>query len=82
VAVALLQRDLVLIAVAYNALWWYAVRGGRLLDEDADREAVRTISRRYHVWPIGNAISFGLAFINAWPAWQCTECLPPSSFCR
>src|SRR6266850_3656217 len=39
VAVALYSATFVLIAVAYNALWWYAVRGGRLLDENADREA-------------------------------------------
>jgi len=31
-----------------------------------DREAVRTISRRYMFGPIAYAISFGLAFINAW----------------
>jgi uncharacterized membrane protein len=66
VAVALYSATFVLIAVAYNALWWYAVRGGRLLDENADREAVGTISRRYMFGPIAYAISFGLAFINAW----------------
>jgi TMEM175 potassium channel family protein len=66
VAVALYSATFVLIAVAYNALWWYAVRGGRLLHENADREAVRNISRRYMMGPIAYAISFGLAFINAW----------------
>lgn len=66
VAVALYSATFVLIALAYNALWWYAVRGGRLLDEKADREAVQTISSRYLLGPIAYAISFGLAFINAW----------------
>ena len=66
VAVALYSATFVLIAVAYNALWWYAVRGGRLLHENADREAVRNISRRYLLGPIAYGISFGLAFINAW----------------
>jgi uncharacterized membrane protein len=66
VAVALYSATFVLIAVAYNALWWYAVRGGRLLYENADREAVRNISRRYMLGPIAYAGSFGLAFVNAW----------------
>jgi TMEM175 potassium channel family protein len=65
-AVALYSATFVLIAVAYNALWWYAVRGGRLLHENADRRAVRNISRRYMFGPIAYSISFGLAFINAW----------------
>jgi uncharacterized membrane protein len=65
-AVALYSATFVLIALAYNALWWYAARGGRLLHEDADREAVRNISRRYLFGPIAYAISFGLAFLNAW----------------
>jgi uncharacterized membrane protein len=66
VAVALYSATFVLIAVAYNALWWYAVRWGGLLDKNADQEAVRTISRRYMLGPVAYAISFGLAFINAW----------------
>lgn len=66
VAVALYSATFVLIAVAYNTLWWYAVRGGRLLHEKADQEAVRNISRRYMMGPIAYAISFALAFINVW----------------
>jgi uncharacterized membrane protein len=66
VAVALYSASFVLIAVAYNALWWYAVRWGRLLEEKADREAVRTISRRYLIGPIAYAVSFALAFVNTW----------------
>jgi uncharacterized membrane protein len=66
IAVALYSASFVLIALAYNALWWYAVRGGRLLEQDADREAVRTISRRYMMGPIAYTVSFGFAFINTW----------------
>jgi uncharacterized membrane protein len=65
-AVALYSATFVLIALAYNGLWWYAVRNGRLLEENADREAVQTISRRYLMGPIAYAISFALAFINPW----------------
>ena len=46
VAVALYSAAFVLIALAYDAVWWYAVRGGRLLDRNADREAVQTISKQ------------------------------------
>jgi uncharacterized membrane protein len=66
VAVALYSASFVLIALAYNALWWYAVWGGRLLEQDADREAVRNISRRYMMGPTAYTVSFGLAFINTW----------------
>jgi uncharacterized membrane protein len=66
VAVATYGASFVLIALAYNAVWWYAIRKGRLLDPNADREAVRTISRRYLIGPIAYGVSFALAFINVW----------------
>lgn len=65
-AVAAYSATLVVIALAYNALWWYAVAGDRLLGPDADRAAVRTISRRYAAGPISYGISFALAFVNVW----------------
>jgi TMEM175 potassium channel family protein len=65
-AVAAYSATLVVIAVAYNVLWWYAVSGERLLDPAADRDAVGTITQRYHLGPLAYAISFGLAFVNAW----------------
>jgi uncharacterized membrane protein len=66
VAVAAYSASFVLIALAYNAVWWYAVRNGRLLEPDADREAVQTISRRYLIGPTAYLASFLLAFINVW----------------
>jgi uncharacterized membrane protein len=66
VAVAGYSASFVCIAMAYNAVWWYAAQNGRLLDSKADREAVRTISRRYLIGPLAYAISFLLAFINPW----------------
>lgn len=36
------------------------------MEPDADRDAVRTISRRYLVGPTVYLISFGLAFVNLW----------------
>jgi len=52
IAVAGYSATLVMIALAYNAVWWYAVGRERLLDPNADRGAVRTISRRYLAGPI------------------------------
>lgn len=66
VAVAAYSASFILIAVAYNAVWWYAVRKGRLLEPDADRSAVRTISRRYLIGPTAYMVSFVLAFVNVW----------------
>jgi uncharacterized membrane protein len=66
VAVALYSASFVLIALAYNALWWYAVRNKRLLEPDADQDAVRTISRRYLIGPAAYLVSFALAFVNVW----------------
>jgi uncharacterized membrane protein len=66
VAVAGYSATLVVIALAYNAVWWYAVAGDRLLGADADRDAVRTISRRYLAGPLSYGVSFGLAFVNVW----------------
>jgi uncharacterized membrane protein len=66
IAVAAYSATLVVIALAYNAVWWYAIAGRRLLDARADPVAVRTISRRYALGPISYTISFALAFINVW----------------
>lgn len=66
IAVAFYSATLVLIAIAYNAVWWYAVAGRRLLGPAADPVAVRTISRRYALGPLAYLVSFGLAFVNVW----------------
>jgi uncharacterized membrane protein len=66
VAVAGYSATFVIIALAYNALWWYAVRGGRLLAPTADMSSVRTISRRYLIGPTAYFLSFLLAFVNPW----------------
>jgi hypothetical protein len=54
------------VRLTYNVLWWYAVSGERLLEPEADLDAVRTISHRYRLGPLAYAISFGLAFVNVW----------------
>ena len=65
-AVAFYCATMVVIALLFNALWRYAVSGERLLGPNADRVAMRTISRRYAVGPVAYAVSFALAFVNVW----------------
>jgi uncharacterized membrane protein len=42
---------LTLTAVMFNAVWFYAVRGGRLLRADADERTVRGISKTFVLGP-------------------------------
>lgn len=65
-AVAAYSGTLVCIALAYNALWWYAIWDDRLLEPSVNRRAVDTITRRYRLGPISYGVSFGLAFVNVW----------------
>jgi uncharacterized membrane protein len=65
-AVAYYSATFVLTAIAYNALWWYAAWGRRLLAHDADPVAVRTIGRRYALGPASYGVSLALAFVNVW----------------
>lgn len=66
VATAFYSAVLFVIALGFNAVWRYAVSGNRLLDPEADREAVNTISRRYLIGPTAYGVAFGLAFVNVW----------------
>jgi TMEM175 potassium channel family protein len=65
-AVAFYSATLFVIALAYNAVWRYAVASGRLLGPEADPGGMRTISRRYLVGPLGYGLSFVLAFVSPW----------------
>lgn len=53
-----------IIAIFFNILWWWASYKNRLLDKNADRQLVRTISQRYALGPFLYLLAFGLAFIN------------------
>jgi len=50
-ATVLYGITLTLTAVVFNIVWFYAVRGGRLLREDADPRVVRGISRTFVFGP-------------------------------
>ena len=63
-AVASYSATLVVIALAYNAVWWSAAINRRLLKPGCDADAVRTISRRYMVGPAAYGVSLALAFVS------------------
>ena len=66
IAVAGYSATLFVIALAYNAVWWYAMLHPALVGPHADREGMRTITRRYAMGPISYGVTVGLAFVNVW----------------
>jgi uncharacterized membrane protein len=63
-AVAFYSATMVGIALAFNLIWWYGVRDGRLLTAGTNHEGIRTISRRYRLGPLCYLATFGLAFVS------------------
>jgi uncharacterized membrane protein len=53
----------VLIAVFFNAIWWYAASRGRLLAETASSGA-QAVSRRYVFGPLLYLVAVGVAFLS------------------
>ncbi|MCB9357448.1 MAG: DUF1211 domain-containing protein [Calditrichaeota bacterium] len=56
---------MVLLALAYNALWRYATHKGRLLPDNIDMEEVDKITRSYSLGPISYLLAFIATFWNA-----------------
>jgi uncharacterized membrane protein len=54
-----------LMAITYNRMWAYAVHGGRLLDAEADRHLVASISRSYSFGPPLYLAALVVAFLSA-----------------
>jgi len=54
------------IALAYNALWYWARRGGRLLEPDVSPQTLRAVTRQYAVAPVVYIAALGLALVNVW----------------
>jgi uncharacterized membrane protein len=52
------------MATIYNAMWFYAARGDRLLDPDADQHLVHTISRQFRFGPLLYVIAVLAAFVR------------------
>jgi uncharacterized membrane protein len=53
-------------AVAFNAMWWDASRGRRLIDEHVSDVRVRDRTRRYLPGVPLYALGIPLAFVNTW----------------
>ena len=54
------------IAFAYNALWYWARRGGHLLEPDVSPQTLRAVTRQYAVAPLVYVAALGLALVNVW----------------
>jgi uncharacterized membrane protein len=54
------------ISFAYNALWYWARRGGHLLERDASPQTLRAVTRQYAVLPGVYIVALGLALVNVW----------------
>jgi uncharacterized membrane protein len=63
-AMLVYSATLILIAVLFNALWFYAAHGGRLLADDADPRVVHAISRAYRFGPLYYVVTFVIAYFS------------------
>ena len=54
------------IAIAFDAMWLYASRGRRLIDEHVSDERLRSRTRRYLPGPLLYGITLPIAFISPW----------------
>lgn len=51
--------------IAFNLLWRYAIRSGRLLARDADRSLVQKINKQFRFGPLPYAVCVVVAVVNA-----------------
>ncbi|PZS26966.1 MAG: DUF1211 domain-containing protein [Pseudonocardiales bacterium] len=65
VAAALYSANLLLAAIAYTAVWWHAVRGGRLLAAPLSRAVERSVRLRFGAGTLVYAVTVALAFVSA-----------------
>jgi len=54
------------VSIAYNALWYWARRGGHLLEPDVSRRSLRAVTWQYAVAPAVYLLALGLSLWNAW----------------
>jgi uncharacterized membrane protein len=65
VAAAVYSTNLLLAAVAFSAIWAYAVRGGRLISAPMPPAEERQAIVRFGVGTLAYAFTIGLAFVSA-----------------
>ena len=66
VGVLIYNSVLLLCCVCYNALWWYAAKGARLLSPTLHPEVVRQTTRRYAWSPLLYLLACFLSFPLFW----------------
>jgi uncharacterized membrane protein len=64
VAAALYCGLLVMVAIAFNLVWWYAARGSRLIDSGV-AGGQQSVSRRYVFGPLLYLVAVVVAFFSA-----------------
>ncbi len=52
------------MAVAFNRLWWYAQRDGRLLVPDVDPVVIRTINQQFRLGPLTYVVALVVAALQ------------------
>ena len=57
---------LVVIAVAFNMLWWIGRGRHRLIGEGAHEGGLRTITFRYAMGPLSYGVATAIALVNVW----------------
>ena len=62
-----------LIALAFTALWRYAIAGGRLLTPGYREAEVKRLSDRYRWGPLAYVFALAMAFV--WPSGSIGICL-------
>ncbi|MER5789732.1 TMEM175 family protein [Streptomyces sp. NPDC001980] len=64
-AAAVYSLVMVLMAAAFQALWWHLTRTGHLFDARVDVEAARATRARFALGSLGYPVTVGLAFVSA-----------------
>jgi uncharacterized membrane protein len=63
IAAVLYSATCILLALSFNLLWRYASHKNRLLDKNADQEAIQAITNQYRFGPLFYVIALVAAFI-------------------
>src|SRR2546429_1078657 len=63
-AAVVYSGNFLFIAIAWNAVWRYCVKGRRLLREDVTDVEAQTITRQYLVAPLGSVVAIAISLVS------------------
>ena len=63
-AAVVYSGNFLFIAIAWNAVWRYCVKGRRLLREDVTDAEAQTITRQYLVAPLGSVVAIAISLVS------------------